>query len=146
MTNNIKISCIAGATDTNSGLGLELWVDDQCLYNNECVDSDAIPVEIEIADNEGERELRFVMKNKTVAHTKIDEDGNIVSDARLTLSDISFDGIKLGYLFTKFATYTHDFNGTGTQTEEKFFGEMGCNGTVSLKFSSPFYLWLLEHM
>ena len=146
MANNIKISCIVGATVINSKLGLELWVDDQCLYNNDSVDSDAIPVEIEITDVEGDRELRIVMKNKTVEHTKIDQDGNIVSDARLTLNDLAFDSIKLGYLLTKFATYTHDFNGTGTQTEEKFFGEMGCNGTVSLKFSSPFYLWLLEHM
>ena len=146
MANNIKISCIVGATDPNSKLGLELWVDNQLLYTNDCVDSAAIPVEVEIDDSEGERELRFVMKNKTVEHTKIDENGNIVSDARLTLDDLAFDSIKLGYLLTKFATYTHDFNGTGTQTEEKFFGEMGCNGTVSLKFSSPFYLWLLEHM
>jgi hypothetical protein len=146
MSNSLKISCSIGATDPDSKLGLELWVDDQCLYNNESVDSVSIPVEIEIADDEGEHELRFVMKNKTVEHTKIDDNGNIVSDANLTIADVAFDGIKLGHLLTKSAVYTHDFNGTGNQTEEKFFGEMGCNGTVGLKFSSPFYLWLLEHM
>jgi len=46
----------------------------------------------------------------------------------------------------KLAQYQHDFNGTGNPTIDKFYGEMGCNGTVSLKFTTPIYLWLLENM
>jgi hypothetical protein len=42
--------------------------------------------------------------------------------------------------------YEHDYNGTGTLTQEKFYGQMGCNGTVSLAFCTPIYMWLLEHM
>ena len=49
-------------------------------------------------------------------------------------------------MFVEQAVYTHDFNGTSKATENKFYGELGCNGTVSLKFSTPMYLWLLEHM
>jgi len=49
-------------------------------------------------------------------------------------------------MFTELATYTHDFNGTKELTQEKFYGVMGCNGTVSLKFATPIYLWLLENM
>ena len=44
------------------------------------------------------------------------------------------------------AVYTHDFNGTQPEIEDTFFGEMGCNGTVSLRFTTPIYLWLLENM
>jgi hypothetical protein len=44
------------------------------------------------------------------------------------------------------AKYQHDFNGTGKLTTQNFYGELGCNGTVSLKFSTPIYIWLLENM
>jgi hypothetical protein len=70
----------------------------------------------------------------------------MTKDARLKISDIEFDGIELDYMVTQQATYTHNFNGTGPETQENFYGEIGCNGTVSLKFSTPMYLWLLEHM
>ena len=42
--------------------------------------------------------------------------------------------------------FQHDFNGTQPEIKDTFFGEMGCNGTVSLRFTTPIYLWLLEHM
>jgi len=49
-------------------------------------------------------------------------------------------------VFIDHATYTHNFNGTQAETTDKFYGEMGCNGTVSLRFTTPIYLWLLETM
>jgi hypothetical protein len=64
----------------------------------------------------------------------------------VTVSDIRFDGIDCQYLTTNLAEYQHDFNGTGDPTIDKFYGEMGCNGTVSLKFTTPIYLWLLENL
>jgi hypothetical protein len=86
------------------------------------------------------------MKNKTQEHTTVDEQGSIVNDARLTISDVALDEISLKQIFFEQAVYTHDFNGTQAETIDKFYGEMGCNGTVSLKFFSPVYLWLLETM
>jgi hypothetical protein len=104
------------------------------------------PVVVEIADDDGEHELRFILKNKTADHTQVDEAGNIVADATLTVTDLAFDEIRLGHMVTEQAVYTHDFNGTQKEIQDKFYGEMGCNGTVSIKFSTPIYLWLLEHM
>ena len=42
--------------------------------------------------------------------------------------------------------YSHDFNGTQSMVNDSFHGRAGCNGTMSLKFSTPMYLWLLENM
>ena len=42
--------------------------------------------------------------------------------------------------------YRHDYNGTTDPFDDEFYGEMGCNGTVSLKFTTPIYLWLLENL
>ena len=145
MTNTATISCILNTTDPTAALGFEAWID-----NNKFVDIDHVqaehPISIEIPDDDGEHELRFVLKNKTMEHTQVDQDDNIISDATLSITDVAFDEIKLGHMLTLLATYTHDFNGTQSPTTDKFYGEMGCNGAVSLKFSTPIYLWLLEHM
>ena len=146
MSNTIQFSCQVGNTNTSAKLGLEIWLDDNKVYDNEHVDSESAPVKFEIPDEEADHELRFIMKNKTAEHTQIDADGNIVSDARLTIADLMFDEIKPGLTVTEQTVYTHDFNGTGEKTKSKFYGEMGCNGTVSLKFTTPIYSWLLEHL
>jgi hypothetical protein len=145
MTNTTTISCTLATTNPEASLGFEAWVDNQKLFDTEHVQAQQSVV-IEIADDEAEHELRFVLKNKTSNHTQVDEAGNIVSDAMLVVTDLAFDEIQLGHMITKQAVYTHDFNGSGQSTQDKFYGEMGCNGVVSLKFSTPIYLWLLEHM
>jgi hypothetical protein len=146
MNNSTVISFNVGTTDPMAKLGLEVWIDDQQLYNNSNVDFDSESMSFEIPDADGDHKLRFIMKNKTSEHTKIDHAGNILADARLTLDNLAFDDLKLGQLFFDHAVYTHNFNGNGDEIQDKFFGELGCNGTVSLTFSTPIYLWLLEHM
>jgi hypothetical protein len=146
MENTVKkISCVVDTTDCKSALGLEIWLDDQQIFNQDWV-TESQMVSYEFSALDAEHELRFVMKNKTVDHTKIDESGIIVKDACLIISDLAFDEITLGNIVTEQAVYTHDFNGNGKPTQDKFFGEMGCNGVVSLKFTTPLYLWLLENM
>ena len=145
MTNTVTISCILDTTNPAAALGFEVWVDDQKFFDADHVQAQQ-QVLVEIADDNGEHDLKFVMKNKTLDHTQVDEAGNIVADANLTVKDLTFDGISLGHIVTKQAVYTHDFNGTKNPTQEKFYSEMGCNGTVSLKFTTPVYIWLLEHM
>jgi hypothetical protein len=99
-----------------------------------------------LSDDEGEHELRLVLKNKLSEHTQVDANNTIISDARISVSNIEFDGIALNQLVPDLAEYQHNFNGTGELSVHKFYGEPGCNGTVSLKFTTPIYLWLLEHM
>ena len=138
------ISCSLDTTDSVAKLGFEAWIDDKKFHDTDHV-AGRQQIFIEIPDD-SQHELRLVLKNKTAEHTQIDEAGNIVTDARLRITDIAFDEIKLGHMFVEQAVYTHDFNGTGTPIKDKFYGELGCNGTVSLKFTAPVYLWLLEHM
>ena len=146
MSNTVSISCTLDTTNPEAALGFEAWVDDQKFFDTEHVQARQ-PVVMEIADDDCEHELRFVLKNKTADHTQIDEAGNIIADARLIVTDLAFDEIKLGHMVTEQAVYTHNQNTQFQSTvEDKFYSEMGCNGTVSLKFSTPIYLWLLEHM
>lgn len=145
MTDTVTISCILDTTDPAAALGMEIWIDDNRLFDSDHIQKTE-QVSLELSDDDGEHELKFVLKNKTEADTKIDEAGNIIKDATLTISDLAFDEIKLGYMISDLAVYAHNFNGTGETIQDKFYGAMGCNGTVSIKFSTPIYLWLLEHM
>jgi hypothetical protein len=145
MTNTVKISCILNTTNADAPLGFEAWVD-----NDKFVDIDHVKdeqqIQFEIADDDGEHELIFVLKNKKPSDTKVDKDGTIISDATLIIDNLLFDEIPLGYKFTELAVYNHDANGTQAPIKDTFYNVMGCNGTVNLKFSTPIYLWLLEHM
>jgi hypothetical protein len=143
--NTIKFNCVISNSNAAVPVGMEIWLDDQKLFDLDHVDHD-YPVEYEMPDDDGDHELRFVLKNKQSDHTQVDADGNIVSDATVMVSDIQFDGIDCQYLTTTLAQYRHDYNGTGNLTTESFYGELGCNGTVTLKFSTPIYIWLLENM
>ena len=145
MSNTISISFELNTSDGQAELGFEAWVDDMRFADIAHV-QDKQSIKIDIPDVDGDHELRLVLKNKTETHTKIDHNGTILSDATLTISALAFDEIKLGHMVTKLATYTHNFNGTKELTQDQFYGEMGCNGTVSLGFTTPIYLWLLEHM
>ena len=146
MTSTVSITFNLSTTDAMAELGFEAWIDQRKFLDVDHV-KETQPVTVELDDqDDAEHELRLVLKNKTAEHTQVDEQGNIITDARLLITDVAFDEIRLGHMFFEQAVYTHDFNGTGKATEDKFYGELGCNGTVSLKFATPVYLWLLEHM
>lgn len=133
-------------TDPAAALGFELWVDSVLIVDISHVTG---PQHIQhtISDEDGEHELKFVLKNKTSQHTQIDEQGNIVKDARLIVKNLKFDEIELGFdCFTKIAQYHHSYNTDQTPVVETFYNEMGCNGYVVLNFTTPVYLWLLENM
>jgi hypothetical protein len=144
MHNTVKIKCNVGTTNMAAGLAMQIWIDSEKIFDQTVVEP--TPVEFDLVDDEAEHSLRFVMSNKMPDHTQIDNDGNITADSRLIVSDVEFNEISLGHLFFSMATYTHNFNGVGSEVQHKFYGEIGCNGTVELKFTTPVYLWLLEHM
>ena len=90
--------------------------------------------------------LEIVMSGKQSSHTVIDQDGKILQDRVIEISKVALDDLELSQVFVEQARYHHDFNGTQAATVDKFYGDMGCNGTVELKFSAPVYMWLLENM
>jgi hypothetical protein len=147
MTATMAISFELDTTDAAVPLGFEAWIDQTKFFDSDHVQG-LQTVTTQIADNDDEQhQLRLIMKNKLPEYTQVDADGNIVGDARLVITDLSFDDIQLGHMFVEQAEYYHDCNGTATAPIlDKFYSEMGCNGTVSLKFTTPVYLWLLEHM
>ncbi len=141
----VNINGCIGTTDASAELGAEVWVDQTLVVDVPHVTGDIDFSQVIDDDGLGHC-LKIVLKNKLQSHTKIDEQGNIIQDARLIVKNISFDEIQLEQVFVDQAVYTHNFNGTQAEVQEKFYGEMGCNGTVTLQFDAPVYIWLLENM
>ena len=144
-TNNTILSFRARSTDTTIPLGLRVQVDNATIYETNHV-TDPIIINHEMPDDDGKHVLTLELFGKLPEHTKIDDAGNILSDAMLefdsfVVADIDVDQI----MYTK-SVYHHDTNGTQPTQDAQFYGVMGCNGIVALKFSTPVYLWLLENM
>lgn len=141
----IKISLDVINTSEFHNMGIELWIDKDKFFDNSVAPGKHHVVhEFECAD--GDHWFRIVLKNKTHQNTRIDDQGNIVSDALIDISNVCIDGINIDTMMQEIADYVHDGNGTQTIAVHDFFGHLGCNGKVQLQFSTPFYLWLLENM
>ena len=133
-------------SDPACPLGIEVWVDQQQIFHTEHL-SDPVNILHSVDDGtDAEHELRVVLKHKQFGHTTVDADGNITRDAVINVGAFEIDGIDVEQLVQHLAVYTHNFNGSAAEIQDQFFSIMGCNGTLSLKFSTPVYLWLLENM
>lgn len=144
-TDSVIMKFSVSSTDYSVPLGIRVSVDQDVVYENAHV---SLPADVQhtLSDDDGEHQLTFELFGKLPEHTRLDEADNIVSDAVICISNIEIDDIDIDQIVQFQSVYTHDFNGTQAPQEHKFYGSMGCNGTVRLKFTTPIYLWLLENM
>lgn len=145
MSYTATFSCQVGTTNADRVIGCEIWLDSTRIFNAEHVVSTET-VRYEFAEDSEPHQLRFIIKNKAPEATEIDSEGAILRDVCVRITDLRFDDIAVDQVFVDYAVYHHDYNGTESPGEHKFYGELGCNGTVKLTFTTPIYLWLLEHM
>jgi len=131
--------------DTSIPLGFEVLLDGHSMFKTENV-TGPNQISFEINDDEATHKLQFIMTGKNAEHTKIDDNNNITSDVLLKLFNITIDDISIDQFLTNLIEYVHNFNGSENIVTDKFYGNIGCNGTLTLEFTTPFYLWLLEHM
>ena len=133
-------------TDPAVPLTLAVYVNDQCCFGPASIDK-PVTVSHEINDEEEQQyQVRIEMSGKTDAHTKIDDQGNIIKDALLKFSAFEVMGIDIDTVMSKKAKYHHNHNGHSEDIEQTFAMSMGCNGSVEFTFTTPIYLWLLENL
>lgn len=145
MSDTSKISFNIATSDNTAAIGIAVWVDDTCLYQTDHL-MEPKHIDHAVSDDDLEHKLRVVISGKTPAHTKVDGTGNIIKDVIINISNVTIDGIDITQLFNEKCVYTHNFNGSQPEIQDVFFGDAGCNGTISFSFTTPIYLWLLENM
>jgi hypothetical protein len=127
-------------------IGVEVW------FNNNLIADYAQVVETKNVvcnfDDTVEQShcVKILVKNKTAEHTAINADGKILQDSLLEIKNFNLEEIEIDKIVQEKAVYNHDFNGSGNQVSDSFYGSAGCNGSIELTFTAPAYLWLLENM
>lgn len=123
-----------------------IWLDDELIVRNDLtLDTDTIKFAREVA--KGDHAIKIRLENKTNQDTVL-KDGEIVNDMLINIDDITIDDISLGNLIWS-AEYILDepqeYQGKTIDHLDHCIN-LGWNGTYILKFSSPFYIWLLEKL
>ena len=124
-----------------------VWLDDHVVTQSEIASSAEQIVSFERRVDEGSHTLKIRLENKTNADTNI-KNGEVVKDMLLNIDDITIDDISLGNLLWS-AEYILDEKQMYQGKEIDHLDgciNLGWNGTYVLKFSSPFYIWLLEKL
>jgi hypothetical protein len=143
----INFKFTAKTTDVGNPLGLTVKHNNQTVFDtDQLIEPKTVAIDIDDEIDDVEHVVSIILKNKTAEHTKIDDQGNIIADSLITISEILMDDIEIDQLFFEKSQYTHSFNSNAEFVTETFYGTMGCNGTVEFKFTTPTYIWLLENM
>jgi len=142
----IQLSFDVVNTSESHNIGIEVSLDKKKFFD-QLIPPGTHHVVHEFNDDDSEHYLYIIMKGKTYQDTFVDEEGNIVKDAIIDIKNLRIDDIDIDQLLCEQGLYIHDGNGTDAAPSiHKFYGHMGCNGRVQLKFSCPIYIWLLETM
>ena len=124
-----------------------VWLDDHVVIQSEITSSAEQIISFVRKVDEGSHTLKIRLENKTTADTII-ENGKVVNDMLLNIDDVTIDDISLGNLLWS-AEYILDGKQMYQGKEIDHLDgcvNLGWNGTYTLKFTSPFYIWLLEKL
>jgi len=122
----------------------EIFLNQQKIFES-TADNKIFTVRQELDDSAGEHVIEVIMSGKQHQHTQTDDAGHITSDVYFQITRIEFEQLDLTKVFCQgLECYTHSFNSTQPEILDEFYGILGCNGKVEIKFSTPIYLWLLD--
>ena len=136
----------------------EILINDKSYSMGDIISTEDKPTLIEFEhelDDGQEYSLKIKRAGKSKGQTVANEKGDLIKDQLLHIKSIEIDEIDIGALVYE-GVYTPDYPepwatqqaeaGTKLQKSFKNVTTMGHNGTWKFKFSSPFYMWLLENL
>ena len=137
---------------------VEILINDKSFYKNSISATEEAPevIEFEHETKEGnEYNLQIKLFGKQTNQTVVNEKGDILNDQLLNIKNIEIDEIDIGSLVYK-GEYTPEYpqpwaaqqaeSGNTLPKSLQNVTQMGHNGTWQLKFTAPFYMWLLENL
>jgi len=95
-----------------------------------------------------DHQLTFTLYDKNKYDTVI-KDGVIQKDTLIKISNIELEEIDLmSILSLKKDLFYYEHNNNGSTELERYtlYDTLGCNGTATINFSTPCYVWLLENL
>ena len=131
----------------NNAPKIKVAINDQILLDVELGTRLEYEQTVELSD-EGNHQLTFTLYNKTKYDTVV-KDGVIEKDTLIKISNIELEDIDLTSMLSlnkELFYYEHDNNGTTQLEKHTLYDTLGCNGTATINFTTPFYVWLLENL
>ena len=156
-TENIKFKLELFATKWDKAPTCKIFVNDTCKWQDEVTGTDKAPNIIEFThDCEEGKDYKLMIDRagKDTTQTVV-ENGEIVKDQLLHIKTIEIDEINIGSLVFEGIykpIYPEPWKSQQIESGNKLpetiknVTAMGHNGTWTLGFSSPFYMWLLENL
>ena len=136
----------------------EILINDKSHFKGDITGTEEKPdvIEFEHEFTEGEKcELIIDRSGKDKGQSVVNDKGDLLKDQLLHIKSIEIDEIDIGALVYE-GVYTPEYpepwateqREAGTELKKSFKNvtQMGHNGTWRFKFSSPFYMWLLENL
>ena len=156
-TEKLKFKLELFATRWDKAPRAEILINDHSHYNQEITGTEKDPTVIEFEHELSEGEHYSLVINRSGKDTRqtVLENGVITKDQLLHVKSIEIDEIDIGALVYS-GVYTPQYPepwateqaSAGNKLPESFKNvtAMGHNGRWEFKFSSPFYMWLLENL
>ena len=136
----------------------EIMIDDKSYFQGEINATSEKPQTIEFeheCEEDKEHTLTINRTGKSIGQTVVNEKGDILQEQLLEIKGMEIDEIDIGALVYE-GVYTPKYpepwatqqKEAGENLKESFTNvtKMGHNGTWKLKFTSPFYMWLLDNL
>lgn len=145
---SLEFSVTVSGTYWSKKPQFSIWLDNNVIIQTE-ISSD-LPQTHKFTHtiDEGDHILSIKLENKTNSDTQKVND-NIVNDLLLNINDITINGILLEQLIWSESTFLldkpHEYQGKEITKLDNCVN-LGWNGSYTLKFTSPFYIWLLEKL
>jgi hypothetical protein len=157
-TEKLKIRLELYATMWDLPPHVEIIVGDKSYFDGNITGTENKPDIIEFVNEFEEGQsyfLRIKRSGKLGSQTVVNEKGEIIKDQLLHIKNLEIDSMDLGSLVYE-GVYVPEYpDPWATQQKQKGIElassfknakDLGHNGTWTLKFDSPFYLWLLENL
>tara|TARA_B100000780_G_scaffold23504_1_gene14987 strand:- start:36 stop:518 length:483 start_codon:yes stop_codon:yes gene_type:complete len=157
-TEKLKFKLEIYATMWDKPPHAEILIGGKSYFDGDITSTEDKPqsIEFEHECEEGkDHTLTISRSGKTKSDTVINDKGDILKDQLLHIKNIEIDEIDIGALVYE-GVYTPEYpepwakqqREAGTELKESFKNvtTMGHNGTWQFKFTSPFYMWLLENL
>jgi hypothetical protein len=142
----MKIQLDFCANKDCSDVKLDIYCDDHQIFGAIAQETSQTVIH-DVPENPGDHVLKLIMTGKNRTHTRVDAQGNIVDDVFFTIQRLEFEDLDVREIFCQGREcYTHSFNSDRPGILDEFYGSLGCNGVVEMRFSLPIFLWLNDYL
>ena len=126
---------------------VQVLINDKVRFDKIMEHSDIINFKVELEEDQ-QHKLTIVYDNKSARYDVVLQDGLPIKDKRIEINRISFEDIELDF-FTLSSQDSLSYTTTDPQGENtKGFDatKLSWNGSTTLLFESPIYIWILENL